>query len=309
MKQENNELSKLLKLDNLYSLYSKVGDSINNDIDLHNSGYDLVSRENSITLLKKCNFISEEDELYIKTRILNDIDNFSTELLKTIRVIYLDEITNNIFSLEKKYDEKRGVFYIPANKVNLRISGLVMLLDDLNFIQILANRIYILDEEEAKKAAARLDTKNTRKLISVLELEQGLAIKKILGELGEQKALEYEVNLLLKQNIEKTPKIISDVDVSAGYDMVSFLSPESESFDKYIEVKSCQDMNQQFYLSSNELKVAKEKGDSYFIYIYVREKDEIIVIRNPYQRILLSEEWAKEPQIYRIHKIINGDII
>lgn len=308
MKRENNELSKLLKLDDLFSLYQKIGESINNDIDLRNSGYDLVSRNNSITLLKKCGFINEEEESFTKNKAY-DFDSFSSELLKVIRVTYLDEITNDIISQDKKFDERRGVFYIPANKISLDLSGLIMLLDDLGFIQILAGRIYILNEEEAKKVASRTDGKGARKIISIVELEQGLAIKKVLGELGERKALEYEIGLLKNQNIQKEPKIISDVDVSAGYDIASYLSPDSDSFDKFIEVKSCQDKRLAFYLSQNELRTAMEKGESYYLYIYVRESDEIIIINKPYERIFLSDEWAKEPQVYKIHKTINGDFV
>ncbi len=91
--------------------------------------------------------------------------------------------------------------------------------------------------------------------------------------------------------------------------MVSYLSAESESFDKYIEVKSCQDKKQSFYFSQNELRVAMEKGESYYLYIYVRESDEIIIIQDPYKRVFLSDEWAKEPQVYKIHKTIDGDIV
>ena len=86
MSQENNELLKLLSLDALYSLYQKIGDSINNDIDLQSSGYDPVSRDNSIILLEKCELINEEDELFSKAKYLNDIDRFSEELLRMIRI-------------------------------------------------------------------------------------------------------------------------------------------------------------------------------------------------------------------------------
>ena len=308
MNQENSELSKLLSLDQLYLFYKRIGESINNDIDLANSEFDPVSRDNSMVLLKKCGLIAEEDELYLKAKYFDNIDSFSSELLKSIRIIYAYELSD-ILSKEKKYDEDRNLFYIYRNRIVLQNAGLLMLLNDLAFVQILSNKVYIFDEEIIKKNSPTSSTGKSRRIISLVELEHELSIRKEYGELGERKAFDFEIKLLQERNIQGSPKLISDVDVSAGYDMVSFLNPESKSYDKFIEVKSCQDMNQQFYLSSNELRVAKEKGDSYFIYIYVREKDEIVVIRNPYQRIFLSEEWAKEPQIYRIHRIIGGDLI
>lgn len=308
MKQDNNELTKLLSLDHLYSLYSRIGDSINNDIDLYGGGYDPDSRDNSITLLKKCGLVAEEDEAFFKTKSISDIDRFAAELLKNIRVVYPKTISD-IFALEKKYDENRGLFYIPQNKIDLQVSGLLMLLHDLNFVQVLSGKVYIFDEAEIKKFLPESYSASSKRMISLIELEHELAIKKAVGELGEKKALEYEKRLLTTLGIDGVPKIISSIDVGAGYDMVSFLGPESTSYDKYIEVKSCQDMKQAFYISNNELKVAKEKGGSYYLYIYVREEDKIVVINNPYEKVFLSSEWAKESQIYRIHKIIGGDLV
>ena len=308
MSQENNELLKLLSLDALYSLYQKIGDSINNDIDLQSSGYDPVSRDNSIILLEKCELINEEDELFSKAKYLNDIDRFSKELLRMIRIIYSNAV-DNILSLDKKYDENRNLFYISRNKVELRYSGLIMLLNDLSFIQVIANRIFIFDEDLAKELSEKQDKTSARRTISLIELENELALRKEYGEIGERKAFEYETKLLAERGIAKAPKMISDIDVSAGYDLVSYLSSDSISYDKYIEVKSCQNKEQAFYLSRNELRIAKEKGESYYLYLYIRETDEIIIINDPYNRIYLSEEWAKEPQIYKIHKMIDGDVI
>ena len=308
MSQENNELLKLLSLDALYSLYQKIGDSINNDIDLQSSGYDPVSRDNSIILLEKCELINEEDELFSKAKYLNDIDRFSKELLRMIRIIYSNAV-DNILSLDKKYDENRNLFYISRNKVELRYSGLIMLLNDLSFIQVIANRIFIFDEDLAKELSEKQDKTSARRTISLIELENELALRKEYGEIGERKAFEYETKLLAERGIAKTPKMISDIDVSAGYDLVSYLSSDSMSYDKYIEVKSCQNKEQAFYLSRNELRIAKEKGESYYLYLYIRETDEIIIINDPYNRIYLSEEWAKEPQIYKIHKMIDGDVV
>lgn len=308
MSQENNELLKLLSLDALYSLYQKIGDSINNDIDLQSSGYDPVSRDNSIILLEKCELINEEDELFSKAKYLNDIDRFSEELLRMIRIIYSNAV-DNILSLDKKYDENRNLFYISRNKVELRYSGLVMLLNDLSFIQVIANRIIIFDEDLAKELSEKQDKTSARRTISLIELENELALRKEYGEIGERKAFEYETKLLAERGIAKAPKMISDIDVSAGYDLVSYLSSDSISYDKYIEVKSCQNKEQAFYLSRNELRIAKEKGESYYLYLYIRETDEIIIINDPYNRIYLSEEWAKEPQIYKIHKMIDGDVV
>lgn len=297
--KRDSELSKLFNLDELYLFYSMIGETLNTDIDLQNSGFDRYIQSNTIILLEKCDFIRQVDDIFIKNKQYNDIDSFSVNLLDNLQIIYSDSIAE-ILSLDKKYDENRDLFYLSKNKVDTKYSGLLMLLDDLSFLQIISRKVYILSKKEIRKIST--DISRSKKLISIIELEQSLVIKKELGEIAERKALEYELSLLNKCGISGKPKIISHIDASAGYDMVSYFDKGSVIYDKFIEVKSCQNETQHFYLSSNELTTAKEKGDSYYIYLYIRDTDEIIPIRNPYKQIYLSETWAKEPQIYKIYK-------
>ena len=301
MKQGTDELSMLLNLDDLYTLYTKIGESINNDIDLNNSGYSFIPRRNSFCLLKKCEFIAEEDGIFYKKRIFNNLDAFSTALLKEIKVVYVEDI-DGILSTDKRYDEESNLFYIPFNSIDFNKAGLIMLLSELNYFKKQERYIYLLDEQRLK-TYSRKDSLTAKKQITLIELKDNLVLREQLGENGETKALEYEKSLLMKQNIQKEPKIISGIDVGAGYDMVSYLSTNSQEFDKFIEVKNCKDMNLRFYITINEINAAREKGDSYFLYLYIRSSDQIISVRNPYQHIIESNGWVKESQIYKIHKM------
>lgn len=109
-------------------------------------------------------------------------------------------------------------------------------------------------------------------------------------------------------HINKLPERISEYNVSAGYDIVSFVSIESLIPDKFIEVKSCSDERWIFYISKNELDVAKRKQDSYFLYLYNRKKRNFRIIQNPYKLLFESEEkdkWIMNPQIYQVKSLEN----
>ncbi len=95
---------------------------------------------------------------------------------------------------------------------------------------------------------------------------------------------------------------ISHLDVSAGYDIVSFLSAKSEIPDKFIEVKSC-DENEMFYISKNEIETARKKGSSYFLYLYNRKTKTVRIVQDPYNNIIQKDEWIKDPQIIRVRQI------
>jgi len=86
-----------------------------------------------------------------------------------------------------------------------------------------------------------------------------------LGLLGELIALEYERIRLLAENPKKI-KFLKHVSIEIG----DGLGYDIESYDNngvaYIEVKTTTNgRNSNFYISPNELKVAKSKGDSYYL--------------------------------------------
>ena len=60
--------------------------------------------------------------------------------------------------------------------------------------------------------------------------------------------------------------MISDIDVAAGYDIISYKSLESSVLDRFIEVKSYS-AEKKFYWSKNERDRALELQDAYCIYL------------------------------------------
>lgn len=102
-------------------------------------------------------------------------------------------------------------------------------------------------------------------------------------------------------------KRISDFDVSAGYDIVSFDSASSSNYDRFIEVK-CYTGNKHFYWSENEVDVARIKGDKYILCLVDYEKMNAPryvpeFISNPFSVIFSDETWLVNTASYHIKKI------
>ena len=122
-------------------------------------------------------------------------------------------------------------------------------------------------------------------------------------------AEEFVLGLEKKRLLELAHKIkrISDFDVAAGYDIVSYENNETEHYDRFIEVK-CYMGSPHFFWSENESDVARIKADKYILCLvdYLRMGEpgyQPEFIRNPYETIFDSDEWLVNASSYRIQKI------
>lgn len=144
----------------------------------------------------------------------------------------------------------------------------------------------------------------TRKRISPESLENQLARNKEYGDEAEKFVLEFEKARL--QAADEGFEIIHTAkeNTAAGYDIESFQTPKSKRRDCFIEVKSVGD-TLEFYLSRNEVQVAEELGDEYFLYLVQRSKmgDEAYepkIIQNPFKKIFQDNDWFFRPESYKI---------
>lgn len=122
-------------------------------------------------------------------------------------------------------------------------------------------------------------------------------------------AEEYALELERKRLPGKAYKIkrISDFDVSAGYDIVSYDNQDSAIYDRFIEVK-CYIGRPHFYWSENECDVAQIKGEKYVLclvdYLRINEEDYVPeYIVNPYEHIFSDDTWLVNTASYKIQKI------
>lgn len=114
----------------------------------------------------------------------------------------------------------------------------------------------------------------------------------------EQKRIPCKANMI---------KRISDVDVAAGYDIISFNDETSSIYDRFIEVKSYIG-SPHFYWSENEVDTAKIKGNKYILCLVNYEKIKIPgyipeIIEDPYNVVFKDDSWLVSPSSYIVKKI------
>ena len=144
-----------------------------------------------------------------------------------------------------------------------------------------------------------------RKQHSVERLKKQLEDNELAGEKAELFVVEYEKKRIGSPLCESI-KRISEIDVAAGYDIVSFNSGDSLEPDRFIEVKAVSSSG--FFWSKNEYEVAKLKGDSYYLYLVeLGRVDEPgynpEMIQNPAMSVMGSDEWFVEAQSYHIRHV------
>ncbi len=303
---ENYEIfKKLLTIDELYELYRQIGGTILTHIDIENINKDKVSKNNSIRLLLGTYLIAYNTELktYYKKTTMDNKESFIAELFKMLLNNYSDAFSF-INKAEIRYDEVEAKYYTKRNFIELNLSGLLMLLDGMGIVQFENNYIYFI--EKNLLLGNPYETRNPERKTNLMRLKDQLAMQEQLGNDAEIAAIEFEKDILFYNNILKVPERISLYDVTAGYDIVSYLTIDSNVPDKFIEVKSCADESMQFYISKNELEVAKIKRGNYYLYLFNRRTNEFTVISDPYTFFFESRDgnWAIEPQVYKIHSIV-----
>ncbi|MBD5484952.1 MAG: DUF3883 domain-containing protein [Lachnospiraceae bacterium] len=148
--------------------------------------------------------------------------------------------------------------------------------------------------------------KETVRTFTLEQLKAKIENNAIAGAKAEEFALNYERKRITNLELVAKIRIISNVDVSAGYDIISFEANQSTYFDRYIEVKAIS--RNGFFWSTNEYETAKLKGKQYYLYLIdlakVNRADYTpIIINNPANEIMESDDWLVEAESYHIRKI------
>ena len=149
------------------------------------------------------------------------------------------------------------------------------------------------------------DLKSYRQKLTLEELLKQKEEQSQRGLEAEEFVLELERNRLPLKAYKI--KRISDFDVAAGYDIVSYDSNESMKYDRFIEVK-CYLGKPHFYWSENECDTARQKGSKYILCLvdYTRIKEPGYTpqyIQNPYDDIFTNENWLVNAASYKIQEI------
>ena len=240
------------------------------------------------------NFI-EMPDLFRK----NMFDNVISELFSK------EYLTNKYFEFDihlQRIRFKNEIF--PLDKSSYR-----NLLVSIGFIEIEKNdkTIHFFITKDNDKIIEEI-LKEYREKMTLAQLKKSMEEKAIVGEKAEKFALEYEKRRLKESKFCDYIRQISHIDVSAGYDIVSFESINSIKIDRYIEVKAVKS-DFQFYWSLNEYNSAKTKGNKYCLYLVELSKIENVdyepyIIVNPYEFFEENSDWVIQTQTFLLKKIL-----
>lgn len=255
---------------------------------------------------------NEDSQKWVRTITKTELSNV---IFKTIFIKMKDELLlNDFFSLEKiKFDATLNQISIQNNSIPLRYSPLKNLLINIGGLKpnpILQNHLIIdkslecfFETELVPWIKREKEFLPYSKNCTPTSIESFFEIQKLKNQYGqeaEEFVLNYEKTRLLHHSSVNLVRRISNFDIGAGYDIVSFESQDSQFFDRFIEVKSYKRF-MEFYWSKNEINVAEIKRNNYFLYLVNREQlDNInyqpIIIQNPFHNIFNNQDWQKESQ-------------
>jgi hypothetical protein len=228
---------------------------------------------------------------------------------KLLMALKDDDVLQNIFTSENvSYDIIYRSIQIDNSAFDLKYSNFKDLLISFGFLTPHPDSNiskYIVNGRYKRLFDQLLLPEIKRRKIGIDELRKSFEQKQIYGEEAERFALEYEkARLTGHASLEKV-EIISEYDVSAGYDLVSFNEIASSEIDRFIEVKSFTG-SPYFYWSRNEMDTARIRRDSYYLYLVDRERInedgyEPVIIQDPHENILNKpDDWNKRVEGYFI---------
>lgn len=150
--------------------------------------------------------------------------------------------------------------------------------------------------------------KESSKKLSLEQLKARLEANALAGSKAEEFVLAFERRRIARQDLRERIKIISEIDVCAGYDIISYETDTSAHYDRFIEVKSIS-KNAGFYWSKNEISIAKIKGNQYYLYLVdlsqISKPDYVpMIIQNPALTIAESADWFMEAESYHVRKLM-----
>jgi hypothetical protein len=203
-----------------------------------------------------------------------------------------------------RFDVVKGKYYIQRHGFPIAAAIFRNVLIQLNALSELRDGSGSLELNERYEGIFANVQKKAQRRMSLDALKKQLEQQEIQGEAAEKYVVEYEKARLLSTVLAKKVKRISDIDVSAGYDVVSFETGTSIEYDRFIEVKSFVGQPH-FYWSKNEIEVATIYGDKYYLYLINAEKITgheytPTIIRNPAKTVIQSDGWLMQPTSYLV---------
>ena len=256
----------------------------------------------------------ERSVLGIDSEFLDFLASESYMRAKTLERILVafgndDEFLTIFSPLYLSYDIVYSLIQIDRSAFGFRYANLRKFLTSFGFISPHPDnkiRKFIINPKHRRLFDMRLLPEVKRRKIGIDNLEAALEQKRIAGANAEEFVVAFEKRRVVAHPKPESIQRISDYDVAAGYDVVSYDGPDSVSYDRFIEVKSCTS-DRRFFWCKNEILQAKIKRAQYFLYLVnpekIRDVDyEPMIIQNPYENVFLDQSWAREAQSWLFSK-------
>ncbi|WEJ61877.1 DUF3883 domain-containing protein [Thiomicrorhabdus lithotrophica] len=291
-----------------------------NDEDFANFFYNRVidgkkNFDGCVPFLQACRLISFDENGYVQvdTVIQSNLVNkayLSNIILDRIFIILAsDDAFHRIFSNQYiSFDVIYNHVQIDNSAFTFKYSNFKQLLIDFSFLNAHPDKRiqkYFINNEYKKLFDKSILPQKKRGIMGLDELDEILHRQRLYGEEAEKFVVEFEKKRLRHSSNYKKVVQISEYDVNAGYDVVSFNNHESALHDRFIEVKSyIGEYN--FFWSDNEIDVSKQKADEYFLYLVNRDEMESEgyvpeIIQNPYKSVFMdSIKWNKRPKKFYV---------
>lgn len=141
--------------------------------------------------------------------------------------------------------------------------------------------------------------------------------KKEVGDLAESLVLKWEAERLRRAGYvaeSMSVRSISKLRVDAGYDIDSFDGDTPNmQYNRFIEVKGARSSKVRFFWSDNEIEIAKQLGERYWIYFQGgispgtgTAKNEVLMFRNPIEAVLNDNSFIKTTKGYWVEAHLSG---
>ena len=259
--------------------------------------------------------------LFEELQLLSVVDKTITASKEGLDIVvlgqaaFLNLLTQKIFTylIDSGYLNTQAISYKPNKSVStIKKSGFPLsvavfrnLLLDIGALKDLGSDIYEIESTYEDFFEKKVAQKHVS--ITLEQLKKKLERQEHQGRLAEEYVVKYEQKRLLWGKNSVKVKQISDIDVTAGYDIVSFQDNESTCIDRFIEVKSYY-KTPSFFWSGNEIDTAKRLGSSYYLYLidfekYLLDDYEPFIICNPATVIIQSENWLIEANSIKVTQV------
>ena len=238
-------------------LLENVGDTI-----------DYATLLNGLDVLVSTKILEKDTESY---SVINQGDSFEHFCNKVIGGMRLNDskLIAETFNVEGIRDiNKDGSVYFWRAFVNPKNRYLLPYLDDLGLISFTNEGRVIFMPSSSIIAQSIVEGihKSSKRRKSLDTLLAELEAKRKLGARAETLAMTYETKRLIQLGHTGKAELISNDYVNAGYDIQSYSEKDTHTYDRFIEVKALSP-GRGFYLSRNELEIANELKDSYYMYL------------------------------------------